>query len=79
MTVAAVADELDVSARTVLRWIQNGDLEAVKLPGGRLRVSSAVFAKSVQTWRTGIVAPTHVSGPARLSPPGPGTEGELHA
>ena len=39
-TCAQVADELGVSTRTVLRWIDRGDLDAVRLPGGRLRVDS---------------------------------------
>jgi excisionase family DNA binding protein len=44
LTVAQVADELGVSPRTVLRWVDRGDLDAVRLPGGRLRVSQAAFA-----------------------------------
>jgi excisionase family DNA binding protein len=50
MTVAAVAEELDVSARTVLRWIDAGKLEAIRLPGGRLRIAEA---ERVVAWSTG--------------------------
>lgn len=38
LTVAQVAEELGVSPRTVQRWVAHGDLEAVRLPGGRIRV-----------------------------------------
>jgi excisionase family DNA binding protein len=43
LTVAAVADELGFSPRTVLRWIEAGDLEAVRLPGGRLRIPQSAW------------------------------------
>jgi excisionase family DNA binding protein len=52
LTVAAVADELEVSPRTVLRWIERGDLAAVKLPGGRLRVAPAELAARLEAWST---------------------------
>jgi excisionase family DNA binding protein len=39
LTVAAVAEDAGFSPRTVLRWVQRGDLEAVRFPGGRLRIS----------------------------------------
>ncbi len=38
LTARAVADMLDVSAETVLRWIRRGELSAIKLPGGAVRV-----------------------------------------
>jgi excisionase family DNA binding protein len=52
LTVAAVADELDVSPRTVLRWVERGDLAAVKLPGGRLRIASTELAGRLEAWST---------------------------
>jgi excisionase family DNA binding protein len=52
LTAAAVADELGVSTRTVLRWIERGDLAAVRLPGGRLRVSQIALAERVASWST---------------------------
>lgn len=55
LTLAVVADELDVSTRTVQRWVENGDLAAVRLPGGRLRVQRAELDSALERWRT--VAP----------------------
>jgi len=43
LTVAAVADQAGFSPRTVLRWVERGDLEAVRFPGGRLRISEAAW------------------------------------
>jgi len=60
LTCAEVADALRVSPRTVLRWIATGDLEAVRLPGGRLRISQTAFAAMLAAGSTsapvGIVA-----------------------
>ena len=38
LTVAQVAEQEQVSARTVLRWIDAGHLRARRQPGGRLRI-----------------------------------------
>lgn len=38
LTVREVADLWAVSPRTVQRYITNGQLKAVKLPGGMLRI-----------------------------------------
>lgn len=38
LTARAVADMLDVCAETVLRWIRNGELPAIRLPGGAVRI-----------------------------------------
>jgi excisionase family DNA binding protein len=58
--VSAVAELLDVSPRTVLRWVGAGELEAVRLPGGRLRIPqtalSAFIAGRATTTRRHIVA-----------------------
>lgn len=35
LTVAQVADQLGTSPRTVQRWIKEGRLRAIRLPGGR--------------------------------------------
>jgi excisionase family DNA binding protein len=43
LTLADVADELDVSVRTVLRWVQRGELPAIELPGGRKRIHCNMF------------------------------------
>jgi excisionase family DNA binding protein len=38
LTARAVAEMLDVCAETVLRWIRNGELPAIRLPGGAIRI-----------------------------------------
>lgn len=52
LTVAAIADDLGVSARTVLRWIDRGDLRAVRLPGGRMRIAQADLAAMLDAGAT---------------------------
>ena len=37
LTARAVADMLDVSPATVLRWTRQGDLPALRLPSGQVR------------------------------------------
>jgi excisionase family DNA binding protein len=37
LTARHVADLLDVSPATVLRWTRRGDLRAVRLPSGQIR------------------------------------------
>lgn len=37
LTARAVAELLDVSAETVLRWTRRGELPAVRLPSGAIR------------------------------------------
>lgn len=43
-TPATIADDLGVSTRTVLRWIERGHLAAVRLPGGRLRIAQSALS-----------------------------------
>jgi excisionase family DNA binding protein len=38
LTARTVADTLDVCAETVLRWIRTGELPAIRLPGGAIRI-----------------------------------------
>ncbi len=52
MTVADVADDLAVSPRTVLRWIDRRDLPAYRLPGGQLRVRQADLAAMLEAGAT---------------------------
>ena len=78
LTCAQVADEVGVSTRTVMRWVAAGDLPAVRLPGGRLRVAQADLAARLAAWSTRM-PPTNASGPAQCDLPGPGTGGESHA
>lgn len=37
LTARVVADMLDVSTETILRWTRRGELPAIKLPGGAIR------------------------------------------
>lgn len=59
LTCAQVADTLGVSTRTVLRYIDRGDLPAIRLPGGRLRVNEAALAAALAGWRTATITPDH--------------------
>jgi excisionase family DNA binding protein len=38
LTARAVAELLGVSAETVLRWTRRGELPAIRLPGGAIRI-----------------------------------------
>jgi len=38
LTARIVADKLNVCTETVLRWIRNGELPAIRLPGGAVRI-----------------------------------------
>jgi len=53
LTVAQVADELGFSPRTILRWIDAGYLEAVRLPGGRIRIPQTALAAMLAAGSTG--------------------------
>jgi excisionase family DNA binding protein len=46
LTARHVAELLDVSAETVLRWTRRGELPAVRLPSGQLRYS----AEAIDAW-----------------------------
>jgi excisionase family DNA binding protein len=70
LTVAQVAEEEQVSPRTVLRWIERGQLQARRQPGGRLRIHESWY----RALTDGCTMNLNASGPARLPPPGPGTE-----
>ena len=52
LTVADVADELGLSARTVLRWVDRGELAAIRLPGGQLRVARRELDQALERWAT---------------------------
>jgi excisionase family DNA binding protein len=52
LRVCDVAEELDVSTRTVLRWIDAGELEALRLPGGRLRIAESELHNALRSWST---------------------------
>jgi excisionase family DNA binding protein len=52
LTIAQVAEELGVSPRTTLRWVERGELVAVRLPGGRLRVARCELDAALERWAT---------------------------
>ena len=59
LTARTVGDMLDVSAETVLRWIRKGDLPAIKLPGGTIRVAADELEQWLEeraTPRRGVLA-----------------------
>jgi excisionase family DNA binding protein len=74
LTIAEVADELRLSPRTILRWVDCGEIQAVRLPGGRLRIATSELALRVGEWST-ITADQERGGPAVREHPGPGTGG----
>lgn len=45
---AKVAEILDVNLSTVYLWISTGKLEAIKLPGGTLRIHRSVIEELQQ-------------------------------
>lgn len=61
LTARAVADTLDVCTETVLRWIRNGELPAIRLPGGAVRILKAELYDWLQARATparGVLATT---------------------
>jgi len=61
LTARAVANTLDVCTETVLRWIRNGQLPALRLPGGAIRISERAlddWLKSRATPSRGVLATT---------------------
>ena len=67
LTARDVADLLGVSAETVLRWVRNQTMPAIKLPGGAIRYRNDV----IDEWLTERATPRRgsVSHPAE-TPPG---------
>lgn len=52
LTVAQVAERLGVSVRTVKRWLEDGRLRHVRLPGGGIRVAVAELEQVLHGGRT---------------------------
>ena len=48
--VRDIANHCMVDSVTVRRWIKDGKLNAIKLPGGHYRVSSAGFREFLKRW-----------------------------
>lgn len=43
--VRAVAEFFDVTMRTVRNWIEEGEVETIRIPGGGIRISRASIEK----------------------------------
>lgn len=69
LTARTVADMLGVCAETVLRWIRDGELPAIRLPGGAVRVAETELNEWLverATPRRGVLAAA--PGAARTEP-----------
>jgi excisionase family DNA binding protein len=62
LTARAIADTLDVTPATVLRWTRQGDLPAVRLPSGQVRYPERRF----EDW---LAARTTPQGDVAKRPP----------
>jgi excisionase family DNA binding protein len=59
LTARTVADKLDVCTETILRWIRNGELPAIRLPGGAVRIVESELSNWLllrATPRRGVLA-----------------------
>jgi prophage regulatory protein len=59
LTARELAEQLGVSAETVLRWHRRGELPAIKLPGGAIRFREAdleAWLDERATPRRGVLA-----------------------
>jgi excisionase family DNA binding protein len=45
LTARALAEQLDVSAETVLRWARRGEIPSIHLPGGAVRFRERDIAR----------------------------------
>lgn len=63
-TVGEAAELLGVSPDTVRRWVDSGDLAAVRTAGGRRRVDGKALARFASE-RAGVAAPAPVAESAR--------------
>lgn len=64
LTARAVAELLDVSPATILRWTRNGELPAIRLPSGQIRYRQ----DALDAWlgdRAVSPALTTIGGPTR--------------
>ena len=68
-TVGEAAELLGVSADTVRRWVDGGQLLAARTPGGRRRIDGKALAR-FSTKRAGAPAATPVAESARNHFPG---------
>jgi excisionase family DNA binding protein len=52
LTARVVADQLGVSAETVLRWRRRGELAAIRLPSGAIRFRESEIEALLEEWAT---------------------------
>lgn len=52
LTARTVAERLDLSTETVLRWVRSGQLPAIKLPGGSIRIVESTFEEWLASRQT---------------------------
>jgi excisionase family DNA binding protein len=52
LTAREVAEMLAVSTETVLRWVRQGKLPAIRLPGGAIRFREADIDRCLKGWAT---------------------------
>jgi excisionase family DNA binding protein len=72
LTARTVADVLGVCAETVLRWIRNGELPAIQLPGGAIRIAQDDFDHWIRSRATparGVLATTTGAADSGRYPP----------
>lgn len=50
LTPAEVGQRMRVHRRTVTRWIADGKLEAIRLPGGEFRIPAHVVEQAMQPY-----------------------------
>jgi excisionase family DNA binding protein len=86
LTARQLAEMLDVSSETVLRWRRRGEIEAIRLPGGQLRFRQDAVDERLAAWTMrpgarGEASPTPSTHPtaAVLSLTSPTPEGGDHA
>ena len=52
LTARETAERLGVCTETILVWVRNGKLPAIKLPSGQIRISETRLEEQLQEWAT---------------------------
>ena len=68
LTARELADVLGLSVETILRWVRQGKLPAIRLPGGAIRFRE----DEVEGWLQSGRRPVEECQPPRRTPPGGG-------
>ncbi len=63
LTVGQVADRLQLRIETVRRYIADGTLLAVELPGGQYRIAETELEKILKPVAKGVINDTGTDGP----------------